>query len=143
MDTPNPYQPPQAIVGEPPAPPGRFLRYLVAGLVALQLLLTFRYSGLYYELVRAGAAPLAALLLGLPSSVCLYVAAVLLVVTRTHGHRLFFVAGLGLALSVPLWQWPYVWAGVAAFGAILGAAGWWVARRRAKYEQAAMAGKWD
>ena len=138
MNQENPYRPPQAALSEPAAPPSRLPGYLVAALVAYQLLATIRHAWAYYELVRTGAAPFLALLLGVPSSLCLYMAAVLLVTTRTRGHRLFLVAGLGLALSVPLWTWPNSWAIVAAFGAVLGGVGWWVAWWRAQHEKSAL-----
>jgi hypothetical protein len=116
--------------------PNPAVKYSVIVLVASQLLASIFYARTCYDLVKTGAAPVLAAALWLPASLCLYIAAVLLAVTRTHGHRLFLFAGFGLALSVPLWGWPYPWTVVAAFGSAMGYIGWWTALRRARHERA-------
>jgi hypothetical protein len=132
MSNPNPYQPPSAELKEIAAPQGNVPKYIVIALVAIQLLATMRFSYAYLELVRTGAAPVLALLFGFPASICLYVAALFLLSKKPRGKRLFLVAAVGLAVSVRFWGWPYPWSVVALFGAVLGAAGWWVARGNEK-----------
>ena len=129
MATPNPYKPPNAPVSDVQAVPSKYPRYVVAGLVAVQMLGTLYYSGVYVELARRSVASPLALILGAPASACLYVAAILAVISHSRGRLLFLFGAIGLALSVPLWGWQYVWSLLPAFGAALGMVGWWITRR--------------
>jgi len=132
MSNPNPYKPPSTELAEPAAPRSNVAKYIVIALVAIQLLATMRFSYAHLELVRTGAAPVLALLFGFPASICLYVATLFLLLKKPRGKRLFLIAAIGLAASVRFWGWPYPWSFVALFGAVLGAAGWWVARENEK-----------
>ena len=132
MTSRNPYAPPKATVADLHPSESRAPRYAIAALVAVQLLASWYYSGVYFELVRTGGAHPLALLLGIAGSLCLYVAAILIVTTRSRGEAVFLAAAVALASSVPMWRWPYPWSLVAAYGAALGVAGWWIVRRLGK-----------
>jgi len=111
------------------APPRKFSpRFVVLGLIVFQLLVATSYGAKYLELVRSGGVSPAAALLGVPSSLCLYVGASWLALRPGHGRALFLVAAVGLGLSVPVWGVSYGWTWPMAFGAMLGLAGAWYAR---------------
>jgi hypothetical protein len=134
MSTRNPFTPPNAAVTDVQPVQSKMPQYVIAALIAIQLLATIRYAGAYFELVRVGAAHPAALLFGAPASLCLYIAAIVMVFGGSRGRRLFLFGAVGLALSVPFWGGPYLWTVVAGCGAALGAGGWWVTGRARRSE---------
>lgn len=129
MIPPNPDTPPNAVLADARPVKIELPQYVFAALIVMQFLATLRYSEIYFELALTGAVPFLALFLAVPASVCLYAAAIFMLLRGSRGKRLFLLAAVGLALTVPLWGWPSVWSVVAAFGAALGVAGWWIARR--------------
>jgi hypothetical protein len=139
MPAHNPFSAPSTRVVDPSAPlnssANKPIRYLLAALVVLQLLATWRYSSAYFELVRTGASHPLALLLGLVGSVCLYVGAIRSLLPNPKGHNFLLVATVTLGLSVPMWRLPYAWSLVAAFGAVLALASWWAVRQSARLPQ--------
>jgi hypothetical protein len=132
MTNQNPFQPPVAELAEPTAPDSRSGAYLLIGLVAAQFLATLFLAPTYFEFVKTGMASGLALLLWVPGSGCLYAGALLQLSKRQRGKYLFLVAAVCLGLSVRLWAWSYALAIVAAFGAAVGAFGWWLVYKKEK-----------
>jgi len=134
MTTPNPYAPPRTALSDVKAvaPQSKVPQYIVAALVGLQLVGSLRFSEIYLELVRTGAVHPLALLFGFSGSLCLYAGAILAAINGVRGRILFLLAAVGLALSVRYWIWFWPGTTVAAFGAVLGVAGWWITRRALK-----------
>ncbi len=128
MTTPNPDTSSQTGLADARRARIELPQYTFAALVAMQFLSTLRYSGAYFELTNNGVVSFVALFVAVPASICLYVAAIFLLLKGSGGKRLFLLAAAGLAVTVPFWRWPTILSVVAAFGATLGVAGWWFAR---------------
>src|SRR5262249_35406115 len=127
VTAPNPYAPPNAPVSDvAAAPQSKVPQYIVAILVGLQLLGTLQVGGGYVELVNKGALNAYGLLFGSSGSLCLYVGAVLAAITGVRGRVLFILGAVGLGLLVWNSGGLYPWTVVAAVGAVLGVAGWWI-----------------
>jgi hypothetical protein len=131
MSNPNPYEPPRTALMDVASSNSKASKYLLVGLVALQMLATLLFAPTYFELTKTGVASFWALLLCVVGSTCLYVAALLQLSKRPRGKTAFLVAAVLLGVSVHSWGWVYLWALVALFGALLGAFGWWVVRSKA------------
>lgn len=127
----NPYSPPKSDLGDVRFMYGKMVRDTFAALVLLQLLLTLRYSGAYFELVSNGSAHPLGLMLTVAASFCLYLGTILFRFKGSSKVRLFLLAGIGLAAAVPIWRFSFSWSHPGLLGAALGAAGYWLARRRA------------
>lgn len=103
-------------------------RLLVALLIGLQAMAALAYADKYAELARAGGVYGLAAALALPAAIALYAGAVLLLARPGRGRALFFVAAVGLGLSIPAWGVDASWTWPVAFGAMLALAGAWYAR---------------
>jgi hypothetical protein len=103
-------------------------RLLVALLIGLQAMAALAYGAKYAELARAGGVYGLATALALPSAIALYAGAVLLLARPGRGRALFFVAAVGLGLSIPAWGVDASWTWPVAAGAMLALAGAWYAR---------------
>ena len=132
MNNPNPYEPPRAELTEPQVQPSAASKYILVGLVAVQMLATALLAPTYFEFVKTGMATVLALLLCVIGSSCLYAAALLQFSKRPRGKSLFLVAALCLGFSVRPWAWSYPLAIVAALGAALGGLGWWLVQQEVK-----------
>jgi len=112
------------------APPASRLqpRFVVVVLVALQAMGVLEYGSRYLALAAGGGLYAAAAALSLPAVAALYAGALLLLVRPGRGRALFFVAAVGLGLSVPFWGVDAGWTWPAAFGATIALAGAWYAR---------------
>lgn len=106
----------------------RSFRYVLAALVLLQLVTTWRHAWAYLELVRAGANHPLALILGVLGSLCLYVGAIRMLLPIPGGRRFMLVAGVCLGFSAPMWTFPFSGSLVAAFGSVLAFVSWWLLR---------------
>ena len=103
-------------------------RFVVAALIAFQLMAALGYAGKYATLARGDSLYGVAAMLAAPASLCLYAGALLLALKPGRGRALFVVAAVGLGLAVPAWGIQYGWTWPMAFGSMLGLAGAWYAR---------------
>ncbi|MGN6527306.1 MAG: hypothetical protein ACTHL8_13045 [Burkholderiaceae bacterium] len=103
-------------------------RLLVALLIGLQAMAALAYGAKYAELARAGGIYGLATALALPAALALYAGAVLLLARPGRGRALFFIAAVGLGLSIPAWGVDATWTWPVAAGAMLALAGAWYAR---------------
>lgn len=136
----RPHLPPD----DSPSPPidERSARFVVVALIAFQSMVALSYLGKYLALAGGGGEYMAASILSVPASLCLYIGALLLALRPGRGRALFVAAAVGLGLSLPAWGVSCGWTWPMAFGAMLGLAGAWYARPAAvedKREDAAAA----
>jgi hypothetical protein len=117
---------------EPARPPALSPRFVVLGLLAVQVLGALSYLDKYIELTRSTAVSPAAALLSLPAALALYAGALLLMLRPGRGRALFFVAAVGFGIAVPIWGISYGWTWPIAAGSMLGLGGAWVARAAAR-----------
>jgi hypothetical protein len=110
----------------------KFDHKAVTAIIAAQSILTVYYAPGYAELVRVGAAPIAAILISVPASICLCLAAILSLCKSSHSQYLYIIAaaGLGWSLLFLTWYWPNVFLINGALGAALGLLGWRLDRNR-------------
>jgi len=130
----NPFAAPAAPVADVGAPEARTPqlkteRYLFGFFVLLQLAASLLFSGFYYELTRTGAVNLFALIATVVGSLCLYAAAMFIVIGRPRGTIAFVLAVLLLAASLRGWGLGNVLGWVPMYGALLGAYGLYMVRR--------------
>ncbi|GAB2895128.1 hypothetical protein GCM10027046_25310 [Uliginosibacterium flavum] len=134
MSDHNPYSPPAAVLSDVPASPSRLPRYVLAVLIILHLLLLVSTLPMLRRLMSSAAIPPLPHLLALLSDVLLLIGGALLLFSRGRGKIWLLLAGIGLLLATAMtWSEPIFmflkWFYLA--GAILGFAGWWIARQDA------------
>lgn len=132
MSKQDPFTPPAAEYKESRFMYGSILHDTFAALVLLQLIISLRHGWAFFEFVSIGSVSPLALLLTLAGSTCLYLGTVLLRFKASSKQTLFLLAGVAFALAIPLWRNVMIAVLVSLFGAVLGAAGWWLARRRTR-----------
>ena len=135
MNNPNPYEPPRAAMVNIYSSQSSKGKFLLMGLVAIQMLITLLFASTYFEIVRTGSATFMALLLCVVGSTSLYIATLLQFSKRQRGKIPFLVAAICLGFSVRSWRWfalGKIGAIVALFGAILGVCGWWLVHKGVK-----------
>lgn len=128
MNERNPYSPSDASLKQNLEPDlsTKNARYLLCGLIGLQLLATMYFSPTYWELIQYGATSFLALLLGIVGSLCLYISALTAIVPRPRGKVGFIMAAILLGLSSIKWGWAYYWTYPIIVGAGLGIYGFWL-----------------
>ncbi|KQT38204.1 hypothetical protein [Methylophilus sp. Leaf414] len=105
------------------------LKNIVLLLIFIQFGLMFHYSTTIYYLTSQGAISMYSFLIWVIASLSLYVAAIRLLLKRKSKGKLFLVSAIGLLICVPSLIWPYPPTYAIAFGAVLGALGWWINQR--------------
>jgi hypothetical protein len=126
----SPYQPPAAKSEFKPEMPNPLYKRVLAGLVAIQLVLTLWYAPGMFEMVRTGMINVLALLYMAVGSVCLYLAMVLALRKAGAGRTFFLLATVLLFLA---------FRGFSTYfnihlplGMVLAGAGFWLAHTELK-----------
>ena len=128
MNEKNPYSPSDVSLEQDQEPnlSTKNARYLLCGLIGLQLLVTMYFAPTYWELVSVAATPLLALLLGLVGSLCLYISSLTAISARPRGKVGFMLAAILLGFAPSKWGGPYSWTYPMIAGAGLGLLGYWL-----------------
>lgn len=133
MSDHNPYSPPAAALSDVPAPPSRLPRHFLAGLILVHVLLLANALPMLWRLLSLAVVHPLPHLRALLSELLLLIGGALLVFSRRRSKIWLLLAGIGLLMATALaWfalisliKWFYL------AGAILGFAGWWIARQDA------------
>jgi hypothetical protein len=114
-------------------------RFVVVALIVFQALAASTFLGKYVALAHGEDQFKFAAAMSVPSSVCLYIGAVLLALRPGRGRTLFIVAACAFGLSLPGWGVGYGWSWPMAFGAMVALAGAWFARPEVRPDDASAA----
>jgi hypothetical protein len=134
MSEHNPFSPPVAPVADT-APIENIERYpsvqrlIFSGLILLQAYAFWSFAPVYFVLVKAGGVGGLPFLTTMIGILFLYIGGVFIFLKRPRGAVPLGIAVVAFSVSVPLWGWIYVGAGLAGLSALLAAFGIYVVRR--------------